>query len=115
MCITPASSFAQTAGGDSGPIPLIENLCKFSILGLPSLLPGFFYDFTNLSPRDEAGTLEYVFAGHLDRCGTDRVCPHCLAVMHVKSKKPMLLRHVPVGGWHSFIQVEVVQFECTRC
>jgi len=115
MCITPASSFAQTAGGGSASIPLIEDPNKFSILGLPALLPGFFYDFTKLSPRDEAGTLEYVFAGHLDRYGRDRICPHCHAVMHVKSKKPMLLRHVPIGGWHSFIQVEVVQFECPQC
>ena len=92
MCITPASSFAQTAGGGSSSIPLVEDPSKFSMLGLPALLPGFFHDFTKLSPRDEAGTLEYVFAGHLDRCGTDRICPHCHALMHVKSKKPMLLR-----------------------
>ena len=57
MCITPDSSFAQTAGGGSSSIPLVEDPSKFSMLGLPALLPGFFHDFTKLSPRDEAGTL----------------------------------------------------------
>ena len=65
MCITPASSFAQTAGGGSASIPLIEDPNKFSILGLPALLPGFFHDFTKLSPRDEAGTLYPLTGGHV--------------------------------------------------
>ncbi len=115
MCITPASSFSQTAGGSLQNPPVLAAPDSFSLLGLPACLPGFYSDYTKLDDPRDSGDLCYIFGGHLDRYGKDRFCPHCGSMMHVKANKSMLLRHVPVGGWHTFIQVDVVQFECTSC
>ncbi|MBQ2477492.1 MAG: hypothetical protein II515_09545, partial [Desulfovibrio sp.] len=35
--------------------------------------------------------------------------------MNIKSQSTVLLRHVPVGHWHTFIQVNLKQFECPYC
>ncbi|MBO4680097.1 MAG: transposase family protein, partial [Lachnospiraceae bacterium] len=45
----------------------------------------------------------------------DRICPHCGHMMDIKARKPILLRHIPIGNWHTFIQVNVSQFECPHC
>ena len=116
MCISPVSSFPQTASAPSPSIPRLENPLDFSLLSLPSYLPGFQYTYTALSPRDETGRLEYVFGGGLDRyCDDVRTCPRCGRRTVVKSKRIVLLRHIPIGGWRSFIEVEVVQMECPHC
>ena len=115
MCITPVSSFTQSSKASSQGVPPLAKASDFSMLGLPAYLPGFYSDYTRMDdPRDD-GNLCYIFGGHLDRWGADRICPHCGSVMHVKSRKSMLLRHVPIGAWHSFVQVEAVQLECTDC
>lgn len=36
-------------------------------------------------------------------------------MMDIKARKPILLRHIPIGHWHTFIQVNVSQFECPHC
>ena len=48
MYISPVSSFAQTATATSPSIPRLENPLDFSILGLPSYLPGFQYAYSNI-------------------------------------------------------------------
>ncbi len=115
MCITPAGSFAQTAGTASPSIPVLTDPSDFCILGLPSFLPGFHCSSTKMSPRDETGRLEYIFEGGLPRHGAVRICQKCGSHMVVKSKKKPRIRHIPVGGWSTFIDVEIVQMECKSC
>ena len=52
----------------------------------------------------------------IDRyCDDVRTCLRCGRRTVVKSKRTVLLRHIPIGGWRSFIEVEVVQMECPHC
>ena len=115
MCITPASSFAQTSSAGSHPNPLLASPGSFSLLRLPAYLPGFCYGSTVLAPSEGAGTFDCTFAGWLDPVSHDRTCPHCGRRMNIKSQSTVLLRHVPVGHWHTFIQVNLKQFECPYC
>ncbi len=115
MGITPDGSRAQSAGSVFPSIPNLTDPSNFSLLELPSYLPGFNYGFTEIAPRDEAGRLEYVFGGWLCREGDVRICPKCGSHMIVKSNKISRIKHIPIGSWHTYIDVEIVQMECKNC
>lgn len=86
------------------------------VLFFPSNLNGFTQRDVAVFP-DKSGTHSVIrFSGVLsDLVDKERVCPHCGQKMHIKAARKTILRHLPVGGTYSCIELSRERLYCEHC
>lgn len=90
-----------------------KNTAKCKYLKIPSNLERFVNTSTDIKTINNKTA--YCFNGYIELLTSELLCPCCGGKMHVHGSDNVLIKHVPIGGFNSIINVQISRYKCCKC